>query len=402
MIRYKIISATVSAVLLFGSFSSSYAASPAGTIEYARSTVDRLNVRTEPNLSASVIRMIGKSLRYEVLDKQKDWVKIRLADEKIGWVFKEYIEYESEEAAEAGQGSADTKLNQATTVHVVDVTNLRSGPGTDYKVIGKAQPGASYPIVGTDGEWYIVSLKNKSTAYIASWVVKTDFLKQNESIQASSKKDADFAPQLYIYHTHNRESWRNIARNTKGTSVDDPEVNITLVGKRLEQLLQEKGIPALAGEEDIAEKLKQDKLAYAQSYSVSRKAVDSAVKDYPSLSYFFDIHRDADVPREKTTVTIGGKTYARILFVVGTAHPSYKENKKFAEALDKLLNKKYPGLSRGILTKSVHQGNGEYNQSVSPGSLLLEVGGTNNTLEESLSTAEAIADVFAQYLESAQ
>jgi stage II sporulation protein P len=86
------------------------------------------------------------------------------------------------------------------------------------------------------------------------------------------------------------------------------------------------------------------------------------------------------------------------MFVIGTANPNYKENKKFADALNAILNKKYPGMSRGVLLKSSHQGNGEYNQSVSPGSLLMEFGGVNNTLEENLNTSEAFADVFAEYL----
>src|SRR5690606_32840748 len=105
--------------------------------------------------------------------------------------------------------------------------------------------------------------------------------------------------------------------------------------------------------------------------SVSRQAVDKVRKEHPSLSYFFDIHRDADIPRETTAITIDGKTYARILFVIGTGHPRYKENLQFAESLDALLDENYPGLSRGILTKGANKGDGEYNQSVSPGSLLL-------------------------------
>ncbi len=61
------------------------------------------------------------------------------------------------------------------------------------------------------------------------------------------------------------------------------------------------------------------------------------------------------------------------------------------------MEKKYPGLSRGKLEKGAKTDHGEYNQSISPGSLLIEIGGTENTLQESLNTAEAIADVFAEY-----
>lgn len=88
------------------------------------------------------------------------------------------------------------------------------------------------------------------------------------------------------------------------------------------------------------------------------------------------------------------------MFVIGGGNPAYKENKKFAEALHALLNKKYPGISRGVLLKSALQGNGEYNQSISKGSLLLEFGGINNTLQENLLSAEAFADVFAEYYKS--
>lgn len=425
LLRYKLLSAAVSSFLLIGTMNVAYASSPVlqekafiiqpdiqGEVKatYARSTVDRLNVRTKPNLTASIVEKIGKSKKYEVLDTQEEWVKIKLSDDSSGWVFHQYIEYEkakpaSAEVKPAGADSTetqpaagnDTPQNQATVVNIVDVTNLRSGPGTEYDITGKAQPGETYPIVETEGDWYLVTLPDQSTAYVASWVVQTDFLSRNGIAIPPAITDAEFAPALYIYHTHNQESWKNIARNTKGTSVDDPEVNITLVGKHLSQLLQEKGIPALAGEEDITKRLKEENLNFSQSYKVSRKAVEKAMQEHPSLSYFFDIHRDANVPREKTTATIDGKAYARILFVIGTAHAGYEENKAFAEALNELLNEKYPGLSRGILTKSVHQGNGEYNQSLSPGSLLMEIGGTNNTLQESLHAAEAIADVFAEY-----
>lgn len=366
-------------------------------IKYARSTVDRLNVRTHPDLQSSVITLIGKTHRYEVLDEEDEWVKIRLLDGSEGWIFKEYVAYEHSERDEV----IDATLNQATVVHIVHVTNLRNGPGTDHDIVGKAKPGETFPIVDVEGDWYIVALPDQSKVYVASWVVETDFLSRNANVISSANhEDAELAPHVYIYHTHNKESWSNVARNTKGSSVDDPEVNITLVGKRLAQLLNERDIPALSGDDDFSEKLKEQRLGFSQSYKVSRQAVNQAREAYPSLSYFFDIHRDANVPREKTTITIDGKVYARVLFVIGTAHSGYKENLAFAEALNELLNAKYPGLSRGILTKSKHQGDGEYNQSISPGSLLLEFGGTNNTLQESFHTAEAIAYVFAEYYKS--
>lgn len=351
---------------------------------YAQSTVDRLNVRTEPKLTASVIRMIGKSGKYEVLDKQGEWLEIRLSEKQTGWVFAEYIKQTA-----GGAEPAVVKANaEPTVVKITDVTNLRKGPGTDEAIVGKAQPGETYPILAKEGDWYRVSRGAKGTAYVAAWVVSTD---------GSNGTGSESGRQVYIYHTHNRESWKNVATQTGGSSIDDPEVNITLVGERLGKALQKKGIPALVANDDIMERLAEKNLGFSQSYAESRKIVQTAMKSNASLIYFFDIHRDGDVPRKQTTITLGNKTYARVMFVIGKGNKDYKANKQFAEALHERLEKKYPGLSRGILMKEKAHGDGEYNQSLSPGSLLLEVGGANNTLQEALNTADAFADIFAAY-----
>lgn len=460
MLRFKIGGAAAGLILLVGAADAVYASdsdksSKASIVitaesvakqnaaEYVRSTVDRLNVRTEPKLSAASIQMIGKDYTFQVLDKQDEWTKIKLSNGD-GWVFNDYIEYVKTGTTDVKPGQAEQKpkplpVQQADAksdtkskdsiadpkseqspeqpdrkpdrqpeeqpahdpvVTIVDITNLRSGPGIDYDILGKAKPGETFPIVDTEGDWFKIPRQDGSHAYVASWVVQTDYLAAETNAAVDANEKADPNSQVYIYHTHNRESWKNVARNTKGSSIDDPDINITLVGKQLGSVLQKKGVSAIAGSDDIAKKLEEQKRSYSESYAESRKAVNAAVKANPSLAYFFDIHRDSDVPRSTTTVTIGGKSYARILLVVGTNHPDYAKNKKFAEALDALLDKKYPGLSRGVLLKGAKEGNGEYNQSVSPGSLLLEIGGANNTLQESLLAAEAFADVFADYYKS--
>ncbi|MNC59534.1 Stage II sporulation protein P (SpoIIP) [compost metagenome] len=53
-------------------------------------------------------------------------------------------------------------------------------------------------------------------------------------------------------------------------------------------------------------------------------------------------------------------------------------------------------MSRGIWGKSSGKGNnGEYNQSLSPTSVLIEVGGIDNTEAELKATAEVLADAIA-------
>jgi stage II sporulation protein P len=410
-------------------------------VEYVKSTVDRLNVRKEPSLKASVIQMIGKGTTYQVLDKKEKWVKIKLA-KSDGWVHTDYLEYvksddkatknetkatnvkdeskvvkqeqdkfqsgkeekpqivvpdKSDQAADAESGSV---AEGASVVKIVDVTNLRVGPGMDYEIVGKAQPGESYTIVESDGEWYKVTLQDGNTAYIAGWVVQIGSANDKQPPAGQSNAELNYENKVFIYSSHNQESWRSVARNVKGSSVDDREINISMVGRHLGEALQENGIPTFVNNIDIARRLEEQRLSYSKSYEESRRAINTALKMNPSLTYFLDIHRDSDVPKQTTTTSIKGESYARILFVIGTNHSNYAKNKQFADALNELLKQNYPGLSRGVLLKSAKQGNGEYNQSISPGSLLIEIGGTNNTPQESQRAAEALADVFAQYYHS--
>ncbi|MCM3042423.1 stage II sporulation protein P [Paenibacillus motobuensis] len=458
-------------------------------IEYARSTVERLNVRTEPNLKAAVIQLIGKQNTYQVLDKKGKWIKIKLA-KSDGWVHTDYIEYvkdgnkgtvkdetkivknetkavknetkavkdetkavkdetkvvkdetkvvkdetkvvkdetkvvkdetkvvkqeqdkfqsgqeekpqtvEQNKPDQAADGESDAGDKSDSVVKIVDVTNLRVGPGMDFEIVGKAQPGESYTIVESDGEWFKVALQDGNTAYIAGWVVQIGSANDAQDTAGQSNAEVNYENQVFIYSSHNRESWRSVARNVKGSSVDDRDINIATVGRYLGDVLQEKGVPTFVNNIDIARRLEEQRLSYSKSYEESRRAINTALKTNPSLTYFLDIHRDSDVPKQTTTTSINGESYARILFVIGTNHSNYAKNKQFADALNELLKQNYPGISRGVLLKSAKQGNGEYNQSVSTGSLLIEIGGANNTFQESQRAAEALADVFSQYYHS--
>ena len=115
------------------------------------------------------------------------------------------------------------------------------------------------------------------------------------------------------------------------------------------------------------------------------------------LKYFIDIHRDS-VNKNVTSVNINGKDYARILFVIGLEHDNYKDNLKLSEDLNNLFNKYYKGLSRGIYKKEGPGVDGIYNQDISPNSILIEVGGVDNNIDEVLNTTEAISNILYYYI----
>ncbi|MFM9327789.1 stage II sporulation protein P [Paenibacillus mesotrionivorans] len=422
--RYHVLCGIVVSGLLFGSAHPAFAAGPvrlpsAATVSSGAAAAasvpqqlvkitDVTNIRQTPSLDAPVVKKAQPGQTYAIVETVAgpggDWHKVVLGEDKTAYVASWVVETAENKPGKSstGQEKPSTGGKQPepsrTILNIIDVTNVRAEPDLESAVVAKAQPGQTYTATGTEGAWYKVSMANGKTAYIASWVVTATTL----SGSAGQSAGQSAGGQVFIYHTHNRESWKNVAGSKSGSSVDDAKTNITLVGQELGRVLQQKGVPAITANDDIAGRLVLKNLSFTQSYSESRKTILEAKNTNPALSYLFDIHRDADVPRSQTTVTINGKAYARIMFVVGTGNPGYEDNAVFAETLKELLEKKYPGLSRGILVKSAHQGNGEYNQSLSPTSLLLEFGGVNNTLEENKRTAAAFADVFADYYASVQ
>lgn len=196
----------------------------------------------------------------------------------------------------------------------------------------------------------------------------------------------------FIYHSHNRESWFPELKD----AVKDPNSstkNITLVGKRLANQLEELGIGALHSDTDYPTAVADYK--WALSYKYSMKTVKEALASTKSLKFVFDIHRDSQ-KRKYTTTEIGGKSYAQVYFIIGHKNPNWKKNEAFATQIHERLEKEYPGLSRGIWGKTAATGNGEYNQSLAEDSVLIEVGGVDNTLEESYRTADVLAKVIAE------
>jgi stage II sporulation protein P len=123
--------------------------------------------------------------------------------------------------------------------------------------------------------------------------------------------------------------------------------------------------------------------------------VREALSLHKDVQYLFDIHKDAE-GRGKTTVTYKNIDYAQVYFVVRTNNPNWKQNFKFAGQLQELLNARIPNISKGIYRKDKSSGNGEYNQSVSGSIALIEIGGVENTLEESYRTIDVLAEVIEQ------
>lgn len=136
------------------------------------------------------------------------------------------------------------------------------------------------------------------------------------------------------------------------------------------------------------------------SYTLSRLTAERLLEEYPSVRILIDVHRDSDV-REKTVAEINGQTVARVRLVVGRgdggnlANPQYEHTRAFADAVFAAMERKYPGLARDI-----YEQDSRFNQDLLPASMLLEIGGPENTMDEALRTAALMADVLQEVIRS--
>lgn len=233
-----------------------------------------------------------------------------------------------------------------------------------------------------------------------------DILKDRKAIDDSEveEKEPEEQPHttegrkvVFLYNSHNRESFLpHLPDESDPNAAHHKEVNITKVSERIANSLESYGIGASVDDTDIMNILHENGWKYGKSYQASRPVVEEAISQNEHLQYILDIHRDA-LPRKKTTIDINGESYAQIMFIIGAENKNYEKNLSLATELHYLLDEKFPGLSKGVITKEGPNSNGIYNQDLHENALLLEIGGYENTLEEMYRSADAIAEVFSDY-----
>lgn len=199
-------------------------------------------------------------------------------------------------------------------------------------------------------------------------------------------------PIIYLYNSHQLENYSNDNLEIYGITP-----NVMMASYVLRENLNKLGISSIVEEANMSDILQKNGWNYSYSYQASRKLMEEKKKTYPTLKYYIDIHRDS-VSKDYTTASINGENYAKILFVVGQDYSTWEKNYQLASQLNGLLDKYYPGLSRGIMLKTGLKVNGVYNQDFDPNTLLIELGGTENTVEEVYHTAFAISDILAKFL----
>ena len=207
-------------------------------------------------------------------------------------------------------------------------------------------------------------------------------------------------PQILIVHTHGSEAYSQTDGLTYQESdsyrTTDCSRNMVRVGEEMAQIFRENGF------EVIHDTNLYDYPAYNGAYDRSGAAVKDWLAKYPTIKIILDVHRDALVGTDGSIYKLvseeNGEKVAQVMLVVGTdgsgaSHPYWIDNLALAVRYQQELISDYVSLARPIVLR-----NSRYNQNLSTGSLLVEVGGHGNTLTEALAGARLFAQSVSQVL----
>ena len=220
---------------------------------------------------------------------------------------------------------------------------------------GQIWPGDEY--ISGDDKWYrVVSVddaaRTATARYLGPAVADAPAMAAFASKQGQNGSDKKL---IAMYSTHSDESYVP----DDGTASKWKNAGIYDVGDSLKDALETLGIKTVYSKETF---LPHD----ADAYTRSRRTAEELLKQGPDA--LLDIHRDA-VPAEQYETEVNGEDISKVRLFVGRTNQNAAENKAFAQQIKAEADREYPGLIKDIFI-----GKGNYNQDLSPNSLLLEFG----------------------------
>lgn len=208
-------------------------------------------------------------------------------------------------------------------------------------------------------------------------------------------------PQILVIHTHSSEAYTPAGLDkyeaSDNSRTEDTRYNIVRVGDELCSVFEQAGL------EVIHDRGIYDYPSYTGSYTRSAEAIEKWLTEYPSISMVIDVHRDALGENGivyKTMAEEEGVCASQVMMLIGTdesglAHSGWRDNLALAVYLQQAVSSAHPTLMRPV--QLVPQ---RYNQHLTPGSMILEVGSSGNTLQEALAGVRLFAESAAPALKA--
>ncbi len=207
-------------------------------------------------------------------------------------------------------------------------------------------------------------------------------------------------PQILIVHTHGSEAYTmdgsDIYTESDPSRTTNEQYNMIRIGDEMQAVFEEMGLRV------VHDRTLYDYPQYSGAYNRSCEGIQVWLKEYPSIQIVLDVHRDALIGENgtvyKAVTDVDGEKTAQVMMIVGTDdlgqhHPNWQNNLALAIRIQQNLDKQWPTAARPITLRS-----SRFNQQLTQGSLLVEVGSHGNTLQEAIRGAKLFARAAGEVL----
>ena len=318
------------------------------------------------------------------LKKESSIKKVLMSELAIFNTEEELMELENQEEAiefEDQNNNSETDVIEEENNEEIQVTNNENIESVlPTRVITKNNKTDTYTDI-----YKSVKIKNESKYTLTQEMV-------TPNVDFTNKKD------IIIYHTHTCESYTPTEANNYVASgnfrTTDLNYSVAGVGTELTNNLKSLGFNV------NHDTTYHDYPAYTGSYTRSLATIQNILQNKPNSQFVIDLHRDALGSNSNygPTVQIGDEVGAQLMFVIGTdagglEHPNWLNNFKLAIKIQEKANEMYPGLFKPIILRD-----SRYNQHVTTGACIIEVGATGNTLEECKISMKYLAKVIEEVM----
>lgn len=213
--------------------------------------------------------------------------------------------------------------------------------------------------------------------------------------------DLDFSgeePRILIISTHATEAyamepgWEYTP--TAEARTTDTNYNVVRVAEELTTILREAGIAV------IHDTTLNDYPSYNGAYSQAASRIQSVLEEYPTIQMVIDVHRDAVADENGNQISmatvVNGEDTAQVMLVMGTDegglnHPDWEGNLSWALKIQKIMDERSPGLARALSLRTER-----FNEQMTPGSCLVEVGTAGDTLAEALTAVRLFGSALVE------
>lgn len=203
-------------------------------------------------------------------------------------------------------------------------------------------------------------------------------------------------PSVLIIHSHGTEAFLpgdGYTYEEEGGEyrTTDEDCNMLSLGEELARLLNEAGIRT------VQDRTYYDYPDYLSSYDNARIGLEAQLKKYPNVKLVIDLHRDSaersDGSQWATEALINGEKSAQVMLVMGTdsyyTHPNWEQNLSIALKLQTIMEKTHMGSTRPLDLRKQR-----FNQDLSTGAIIAEIGAAGNTYREAMNGVSVLAEAI--------